>query len=337
MAFDTYLRAGDGIASPVLADGAATYNYGSGLTSEVRGGTSKFYQADALGSTRELTNSSGTVTDAHETDAFGNTVAASGSTPTPFGFAGQAGYQSDSDTGLKLLGHRYYDSSTGRFISRDPIKDGHNWYTYCDNDPVNRVDVTGLFVEEFVVSAAIIEAIEEGAVAGSFVEPGLGTLAGAAAGLVAGLVGAALIHAAVTPDEAPKPGVGSSIGGDEPAPSPAPSTDGAGARKPPNLDDRDWRFHYSDNPNLGGQDLKPGPGMQGVSVTDLIPSVSASNPEIIASMTGKINLDQAYLIDVTGIDLAENGSGHQGGASDEIYPGTIPGNRVYGPNLDLGF
>ena len=28
----------------------------------------------------------------------------------PFGFAGGYGYQEDADSGLKLLGHRYYDS-----------------------------------------------------------------------------------------------------------------------------------------------------------------------------------------------------------------------------------
>jgi RHS repeat-associated protein len=66
-----------------------------------------------------------------------------GSTPTPFGFAGQASYQTDNDTGLKLLGHRYYDSSTGRFISRDPIQDGDNWYAYCANDPINGLDANG--------------------------------------------------------------------------------------------------------------------------------------------------------------------------------------------------
>ncbi|WP_395144261.1 hypothetical protein [Armatimonas sp.] len=27
------------------------------------------------------------------------------------------------------LGYRMYDASTGRFISRDPIQDGYNWYT----------------------------------------------------------------------------------------------------------------------------------------------------------------------------------------------------------------
>jgi RHS repeat-associated protein len=38
------------------------------------------------------------------------------------------------------LGYRYYDASTGRFLSRDPIRDGYNWYVYCENDPVNAVD-----------------------------------------------------------------------------------------------------------------------------------------------------------------------------------------------------
>jgi RHS repeat-associated protein len=56
---------------------------------------------------------------------------------------GAFGYQEDA-TGLKLLGHRYYDSSLGRFITRDPIKDGRNWYAYCGNDPVNGVDPSGL-------------------------------------------------------------------------------------------------------------------------------------------------------------------------------------------------
>lgn len=72
------------------------------------------------------------------------TVASSGSTPTPFGFAGQHGYQTDTESGLMRLGHRYYDASTGRFISRDPIRAGYNWYVYCDNDPINAVDPEGL-------------------------------------------------------------------------------------------------------------------------------------------------------------------------------------------------
>jgi hypothetical protein len=37
-----------------------------------------------------------------------------------------------------------YDASTGRFISRDPIQDGYNWYAYCGNDPVSSIDPEGL-------------------------------------------------------------------------------------------------------------------------------------------------------------------------------------------------
>lgn len=36
------------------------------------------------------------------------------------------GYQEDGDNGLKLLGHRYYDPSTGRFLSRAPAKESRN-------------------------------------------------------------------------------------------------------------------------------------------------------------------------------------------------------------------
>lgn len=58
----------------------------------------------------------------------------------------------DADSGLKLLGHRYYDSSTGRFLTRDPIKDGRNWYSYCENSPVASIDPLGLLA---LVGAAL--------------------------------------------------------------------------------------------------------------------------------------------------------------------------------------
>ena len=75
--------------------------------------------------------------------AFGNVVSRSGSTPTPFGFAGAHQYQTDGDSGLQLLGNRYYDPSTGRFISSDSAKAGRNWYAYCGNNPLSKVDPLG--------------------------------------------------------------------------------------------------------------------------------------------------------------------------------------------------
>lgn len=149
----SYLLADDTIDTEVLQDGAASYTTGAmGLLSENRGGSSKFYHTDALGSVRALSNTSGSITDTRTTDAFGNGIATSGSTNTPFGFAGSLGYQQESETGLQRLGHRLYDSATGRFLSRDPIQAGYNWYAYCDNDPVNWADSSGLQAIRFEVS-----------------------------------------------------------------------------------------------------------------------------------------------------------------------------------------
>tara|TARA_R110000868_G_scaffold300224_1_gene560655 strand:- start:3155 stop:3487 length:333 start_codon:yes stop_codon:yes gene_type:complete len=52
----------------------------------------------------------------------------------------------DIDTNLVHFGARDYDSQTGRWTSKDPIKfdgDGLNIYRYVNNDPVNRIDPNG--------------------------------------------------------------------------------------------------------------------------------------------------------------------------------------------------
>ena len=137
---NTYRRAGVGVTAPVLGDGAADYTPG---ISERRGGTTKFAHTDRLGSTSRLTNTTQMVTDTKSFDAFGMLVTSTGTTPTPFGFAGDWGYQTDTESGLQLLGHRYYDPSLGRFLTRDPIQSGRNWYGYCGNNPLKCVDPDG--------------------------------------------------------------------------------------------------------------------------------------------------------------------------------------------------
>ena len=54
-------------------------------------------------------------------DAFGNVLSSTGTHLGPFGYGGGFGCQ-EGATGLKLLGHRLYDSSTGRILPRDPIQ-----------------------------------------------------------------------------------------------------------------------------------------------------------------------------------------------------------------------
>jgi RHS repeat-associated protein len=134
----TFLRAGVGVTAGVLADGNADYTPG---ISEVRSGTTT-YSHSGLKHLAAQSCSGASVSATREYDAFGGVASSSGSWQGPFGAAGAFGYQTEA-SGLHLLGHRYYDSSVGRFSTRDPIGDGSNWYAYCENDPVSQADPEG--------------------------------------------------------------------------------------------------------------------------------------------------------------------------------------------------
>ena len=97
----------------------------------------------------------GTLYETYTYDAWGNkttTRHSSGySISCPFGYRS---YYYDSDLGLYYLQSRYYDSTTGRFISPDKHEvlgvtptelTDKNLYAYCDNNPVTRVDGDGEF------------------------------------------------------------------------------------------------------------------------------------------------------------------------------------------------
>lgn len=50
----------------------------------------------------------------------------------------------DPRTGLYYFGARWYDPEVGRWLTPDPIRDGRNWYSYVDNNPVHYLDLWGL-------------------------------------------------------------------------------------------------------------------------------------------------------------------------------------------------
>lgn len=123
----------------------ATNSFGtSGLVSRREGSTTVFYSFDSEGNVAQRSNASSSVTSNHLFEAHGGVV--SGSSADPFGYKAQAGYYTDSETGLQLLTHRYYDPSTGRFLTRDPIsyEGGINLYGYVTNNPVAFADPSGL-------------------------------------------------------------------------------------------------------------------------------------------------------------------------------------------------
>ncbi len=65
----------------------------------------------------------------------------------------------DRDGGKRLSGGegkiyfnaRYYDPTLGRFLTEDPSRKGHSWYTYCANNPITYTDPTGMLPVDEVV------------------------------------------------------------------------------------------------------------------------------------------------------------------------------------------
>ena len=55
-----------------------------------------------------------------------------------------SGKKFDSIDGTYNYGFRSYSPSLSIFTTEDPIRDGGNWYAYCNGDPINCVDLYGL-------------------------------------------------------------------------------------------------------------------------------------------------------------------------------------------------
>jgi RHS repeat-associated protein len=140
-------------AGTLLAQaGPTSYVYGpDGLPLEqINGTTVLYYHHDQLGSTRIITDATGTVTPPAATytyDAYGNTTASTGTITNPFQYAGQ---YSDAESGIQYLRARYYDPNTAQFISRDPVvATTRSAYGYVAGDPLNASDPSGLLCLEF--------------------------------------------------------------------------------------------------------------------------------------------------------------------------------------------
>ncbi len=128
----------------------AYYTYGAnGLSSrwQYGGYGDYFYEFDPQGSAVAQIQGHGAGVDwSLMFDAYGSgasSITTRGDPASSFG--AQWGYHPDSSTGLELLGHRYYDPATGRFINRDPIgyDGGENLYGYANDNPVNYIDPSG--------------------------------------------------------------------------------------------------------------------------------------------------------------------------------------------------
>ena len=101
-----------------------------------------YFEADGLGSTTSLSNGVGTTAQTYAYDSFGKQTSSSGSLVNPFQYTAR---EFDPETNLYFYRSRYYDPSTGRFMSEDPARFlvGSDFYSYVANSPTNAIDPSG--------------------------------------------------------------------------------------------------------------------------------------------------------------------------------------------------
>ena len=123
--------------------------------------TTLWAMTDHLGSVRDLVSydaAENEITlEAHiKYDAFGNILSETDAGDDPvtdndhiFGFTGR---ERDKESDLYYYRNRYYNPSTGRFLTADPIRDDfENSYRYVNNNPVSNVDPSGLSEQSITV------------------------------------------------------------------------------------------------------------------------------------------------------------------------------------------
>ena len=116
-------------------------------------GTSYYYDKNIQGDITGIYDTMGAKLVSYRYDAWGNVISVDGdkelASKNPFRYRG---YYYDEEVGLYYLNSRYYDAETGRFVNADDVNliptmqsgiKGTNLFEYCDNNPVNKDDITG--------------------------------------------------------------------------------------------------------------------------------------------------------------------------------------------------
>ncbi|MDR1802532.1 MAG: hypothetical protein LBQ94_02910, partial [Treponema sp.] len=133
--------------------GVTLYGNGEAVAvaySSSAGSRSMYLGKDTIGSVRSVTADTGTLEDRFEYDAFGRPYKGNLSGGMNLGYSGKP---YDATTGLYNYGYRDYNPQAARFTTVDPIRDGNNWFAFVNNDPVNWVDLWGLWT--FTIKTAV--------------------------------------------------------------------------------------------------------------------------------------------------------------------------------------
>ena len=158
-----YVYDGDNISGEITEDRIINYYRGTELIGyTTNAGDMYYYRQNSHGDVTALVNEFGEEIRTYSYNAYGKengfvlnpmgdrTILFQWKAETenyynPFRYCGE---YYDDETGLIYLRNRYYDNSIGRFITEDPVRDGLNWYAYCNGNPVMYVDLWGLYLTE---------------------------------------------------------------------------------------------------------------------------------------------------------------------------------------------
>ncbi|MFW6016718.1 MAG: RHS repeat domain-containing protein, partial [bacterium] len=128
------------------------YAVGNGID-EVLGiydnsGQKEYIHSNHIGSITGVSDLDGNIVGEKEYTPFGLRRNVSGDVDTDLSFIGRKYY---NEIGLTYIRARFYDPAVGRFITKDPVRDGFNWYSYCNGNPVGFVDNNGLKPIETII------------------------------------------------------------------------------------------------------------------------------------------------------------------------------------------
>ena len=129
------------LTAPLITENFFVYANGL-IASQDNSGNTHYYYKDNLGSTRAITDATGSVIYTASYQPFGTSILETGN--SEYTYTGK----SQDDSALYYYGARYYDSNLGRFTQIDPILNGEDSpYAYVDNNPLKYVDPTGISPE----------------------------------------------------------------------------------------------------------------------------------------------------------------------------------------------
>ena len=117
------------------------------IVSQRSSGATSYYAFDVIGSTTQLTDSTGSsVLNSYLYDSFGNVVSSQQNVANPFQFTGREACLFDGDLNFVYMRARSYNPTVGRFSRKDPLKPNRretNRYTYALNRPNMFTDPSG--------------------------------------------------------------------------------------------------------------------------------------------------------------------------------------------------